>query len=421
MVPKNKTKILLTTIGTVGDVFPFLGIGRELKIRGYDVSIATNEYFKTVIEQEALKFIELGKKSDYFTIIKNKDLWHPTKALKILAEESLLPLIKPLYEIIFTFDQSSTLIIASGLSFGARIAQEKLHYQLVTVHIEPALLWSAYQTPQFNINYTWFPKLPRAVKKTLSNISDILIFDKMFRKKINSFRKELDLQPVKHIFRDWIHSPQSVIGLFPDWFYPPQSDWPREVQLTDFVFYDKNIDQSLLLQVEEFLTAGDLPIVFTTGTGMIYGKKFFEAAVKACQILNKRGILLTSESSQIPSNLPKQIIYLEHLPFGKYLKKTCAIVHHGGIGTTAQALLAGIPQLITPLSFDQPDNAVRVQKLGVGKYLNPKKIDAKKMALELNYLLNSEQIKASCNKFAKKLQQSNGIGQACSIIENQMQ
>jgi UDP:flavonoid glycosyltransferase YjiC (YdhE family) len=104
---------------------------------------------------------------------------------------------------------------------------------------------------------------------------------------------------------------------------------------------------------------------------MMHGARMFRAAIEACRLLGERGLLLTRFAQQLPAPLPAFVHHCDYAPFRKLFPRCGAVVHHGGVGTTAQALAAGIPQLILPMAWDQPDNARRVKRLGAGQWLLP--------------------------------------------------
>jgi UDP:flavonoid glycosyltransferase YjiC (YdhE family) len=119
-----------------------------------------------------------------------------------------------------------------------------------------------------------------------------------------------------------MHSPQLSLGLFPDWFAPPQPDWPPQSQLTGFVFYDKqNRQEEDSKRLEEFLSRGDTPIIFTPGTAMKHGSQFFADCIAACRLLGRRGILLTQHPDQLPRELPADVQHFGYIPFSKILPR----------------------------------------------------------------------------------------------------
>jgi UDP:flavonoid glycosyltransferase YjiC (YdhE family) len=140
-------------------------------------------------------------------------------------------------------------------------------------------------------------------------------------------------------------------------------------------------------------------------------------SVETCRLLGRRGVLLTPGSDFVPSNLPKTVRHFEYVPFSTILPRAAAIVHHGGIGTTALALAAGIPQLVVPFIDDQFDNAVRVRRLGAGLKMSYLAYRPRTAARNLERLLNSKEIAQSCRALAARLNQQAPLAEACRLIE----
>src|SRR5215217_5053548 len=334
MTPKKT--ILLCTIGSAGDVNPFIGIGQNLLKRGFRVVLITSQYFESQARSVGLEFIGLGTSEDYQSIIQDPDLWSPDKGFKVFADRVVFPIMEPAYELIAGFDPSTTVLAAQGQFFAAHIAHEKLGFPFITIHLQPAAFRSVHEFPLLPIS------LPPFVIRGLFTLIDALVLDKLFAPNINRFRQRLNLLPIKKVFGGWMHSSQKNIGLFPDWLAQPQSDWPPQTQLTSFVYYDKqNGNEKIPDAVDDFLNAGSAPIIFTSGTAMKHANQFFLDCIEACQLLGQRGILLTQHPEQLTDNLPANIQYFAYLPFTKVLPRARALVHHAGIGTTAQAIAAG--------------------------------------------------------------------------------
>jgi len=405
--------ILLCTIGSAGDVNPFIGIGQQLKKRGFRVVLITSQYFESQARSVGLEFFGLGSAEDYQAIIQDPDLWSAEKGFKVFAERVVFPVMEPAYQIIASFDPSQTILVAQGQFFAAHIAHEKLGFSFITVHLQPAAFRSVHEFPLSPVS------LPPFVIRGLFNLIDALLLDKLFAPNINRFRQSLDLPAIKKIFGGWMHSPQKNIGLFPDWFAAPQPDWPPQTQLTGFVYYDKqNGNEEFPDGLDEFLKAGSAPIIFTAGTAMKHADQFFLDCIEACQLLGRRGILLTGHPEQLPSELPQGIQHFSYLPFSNVLPRVLALVHHGGIGTTAQAIAAGIPQVIRPMAHDQPDTAARVEKLGIGASLTPKKFNAASLAEKINALITSQAVLDRCKSCAEKIHPDQSLDETCAIIED---
>lgn len=410
--PSQRT-ILLCTIGSAGDVNPFIAIGQNLIQRGFRVVLITSQYFESQARSAGLEFFGLGSSEDYQSIIQDPDLWSPDKGFKVFAERVVFPIMEPAYEIIAGFDPSKTILVAQGQFFAAHIAHEKLGFPFITIHLQPAAFRSVHEFPLLPIS------LPPFAIRGLFSLIDALVLDKLFAPNINRFRQSLGLPPINKIFGGWMHSPQLNLGLFPEWFAQLQPDWPPQTQLTSFVYYDKqNGNEELPDELEKFLSAGSAPIIFTAGTAMKHADQFFRDCIGACQLLGQRGILLTQHPEQLPAELPPGIQQFAYLPFSKVLPRAAALVHHGGIGTTAQAIAAGIPQVIRPMAHDQPDTAARVEKLGIGVSLSPQKFNAASLAEKLNALVTSAAVLERCKIYAGRIHPDQSLNETCMIIEN---
>ncbi len=411
MSASSKT-ILLCTIGSAGDVNPFIGIGKQLKQRGFRVVLITSPYFEATARDEGLEFVGLGTAEDYLSIIQDPDLWSPDKGFKVFAERVVFPIMEPAYKIIAGFDPANTILVAQGQFFAAHIAHEKLRFPFITVHLQPAAFRSAYDFPMSPV------KLPPFAVRGLFTLIDALLLDKLFAPNINRFRRTLKLAPLRNVFGGWMHSPQLNLGLFPEWFAQPQRDWSPVTRLTGFVLYDKqNGEENLPKELESFLSAGDPPILFTAGTAMKHADRFFRDCVEACQRLGRRGILLTAHPEQLPADLPQGIRHFAYVPFSKALPRALALVHHGGIGTTAQAIAAGIPHVIRPMAHDQPDTAARVQRLGIGATLTPDKFNAGSLAEKIRTLVTSPTVKERCITFSEIVHPQQALEDTCDVIE----
>lgn len=407
---------LLPTVGSAGDVHPFIALGLGLKARGLRPQLIANEHFRALITGQGLDFIPMGTEAQYRQTMGNPNLWHPTKGFQVLVDHSIGPYVQPLYEIITGFNPADTVVVSAGVLYGARIAHEKLGMPWITVHLQPALFRTAYDTPPLG-SAIFPPWLPRRAKRFLFRLMDKLLIDRAIGAKVNPVRQALGLQPQSGFFAESYHAPQKSLGLFPDWFALPQPDWPPQIQLTGFVRFDGGDEQTRLdAELEAFLAEGESPLAFTAGTAMKHGAEFFKVSLAAAQALNRRALFLTRHREQLPATLPQGMVHVPYAPFSQLLPRVAALVHHGGTGTVAQALAAGIPQLIRPMAHDQPDNARRLEKLGVGLTLSPAAYQQKNVVAALNRLLTDANVAQSCQKWAQKVDFAAALQTACEAI-----
>ncbi len=358
-------KIIIVAIGSEGDINPFISMGIRLQERDHDVHFLTNNYFYKSVQAAGLKCIAVGSADDFNMMVDEIDLNSPSKIMMPVLNRLYFPSMRIVYDTIKElYTSGETIVIGITLAFGARIAQEKLGIPLITCHLSPVSFRSSIRPARHD--GLWMPDwMPKFYKDGVWRLID-LVADKIMAPPINEMRDKLDLPPVKNIMKDWIHSPDKVIGLFPDWFAKPQTDWPKNTELTNFIFFDEPGKNPVQPELKKFIGAGEPPIIFTAGTAIKNAAVFFKESIKVCEILNSRAVFLSRYKNHIPKNLPESIIYCEYAPFNKLLPSSAALVHHGGIGTCAQALRAGIPQLLTPFGMDQHDNSSRLFELGVG-------------------------------------------------------
>ena len=410
---------LLVTIGSHGDTHPFIAIGAKLRERGHRVTVVANGHFEPLIRAEGLEFIQLGTAEEYLAHIGSPDskLWHPVHGFKAVFELGILPLMRATFDIVKQqYVPGETIVTAHAIAFGARIAQEVLGFPMATLDLAPAVFRSAYDAPRFAY-MPWLRRLPAPMIRGINRLIDAAVVDPVVAGPINTFRAEFGLPPVKRIIHGWWNSPQRVIGLFPDWYGQLQSDWPPQVKLTGFPLYDERGVNSLSPELAAFLNAGPPPVAFTFGSAMTQARPQLTASAEACRLAGMRGILLTRHPAQVPENLPEGVKHFDYAPFSELLPRCAALVHHGGIGTTSQALAAGIPQLIMPLAHDQHDNAARVKRLNAGAEIPTNQYRARNVADALQKMIKDPRMQARCREVADRFKGHDPIGETCDLIE----
>jgi len=407
--------VLLCVIGSSGDVHPFVGLGRSLRRRGYRVTVITAGYFRRLVEQAGLEFVDPLPEVDFRDMIRDPRIWHPLHGTSRIIDLAMRPLLEPVYRSVLAHQTPGhTLVCGSTLAFGARVAQEVHGIPLVSVHLSPLIFRSDVAGPRLPVlcvhrGPAWFRRLQWWCIDGLS--------DRVIRPWLDEFRGRFGLPPVRHVFRDWMHSPLRLIAMFPEWFAPRQPDWPPQVRLTGFPLYSEEGVVEPKADVREFLDAGSPPLVFTPGSANVFGRPFFEAAVDACARLGRRGLLLTRFPEQLPLPLPDSVRHVDFVPFRWLLPQAAAVVHHGGIGSLSQGLAAGVPQLVMPMGFDQYDNAARLERLGVGTSLPPRRFVGPAVAAALRPLLDDPVVANRCRAVAGRLAAADGLDRACDEIE----
>jgi rhamnosyltransferase subunit B len=408
-------RVLISTAGSHGDVLPFIALGREFATRGHEVILYANPFFLGYMTDSAIDFVPISTIEKYSLLFGELSDGDPNRAFKRVAKEYAE--ICPQYYQAMKIDviRGDTIAIGNSLLFSHRLLRETDGVPCATVHLAPSVFRSnvnpARLVPKWITSST-----PSLLKRMAWWMLDKTFYDPNFTAPLNKYRAELGLPGVDRIFSSWIHDADGVVGLFPDWFGAPQSDWPEDVVLADFPLCDQGDHSPLPPEVDEFIQAGQPPVAFSAGTATATAYEFFKTSVEASETAELRAILLTHFRQQVPASLPKNVIHVDYAPFGTLLPKLAAFVHHGGIGSTSQALNAGIPQLIRPVAYDQFDNSARAVRLGVAHEVLPKQYAPQTVANVLSTLTTDKALHHRCQQVASRFTNRNPIGTACDVI-----
>lgn len=409
--------ILLASIGSSGDVNPVVGLGRALRARGHRVSLATNEIFGPLVRDSGLEFIELGSTAEAEKVMNDPWLWHRYKGFPSIVRGAVLPNVERLYRIIEERRGSTDVVAATSLCLGARLAQDKLGVPTATLHLQPTVFRSLVDNGVIG-GLDLGPSTPRLAKKAAFWIVDTFFVDRLIGPGLNRTRASLGLAPVSGIFRSYLNSPELVLGLFPEWFAPVQPDWPPNTHLTGFIQFDDGGEAREHEEAERFLAAGPPPVLVTPGSAAKDRTRFFAHLVRACEAEGLRAMLVTNHPGQVPPVLPATIRAFSYLPFSRVLPRCSAVAYHGGVGTLAQAVRAGVPQLVVAYAHDQPDNGRRIERLGLGRCLDEHRFSAEDAARCLRQITGSPDMRARCAAFAPRVDASAAAERACELIES---
>jgi UDP:flavonoid glycosyltransferase YjiC (YdhE family) len=419
---------LLTALGSYGDVYPMIGLGAALRERGHEVTLATNPHFATDVAAAGLELEELATAEEYDRLTQTPGLWSARKGLSVVFREAAVGLLQRLDELVRAKSRpGETLLVAHGLDLASRVAAETLGLPAVSVVYAPMALWSDATPPRMPAGFAP-PGAPRWLHRLQFALGDRLFVGSIVMKPLEEFRAAQGLAPIRGNFLDWYYGVAPALCLFPDWFVSPDgvlpSDWPSGTVTTGFPLGDGAAgrdERPLSESLETFLDAGDPPIVFTPGSGMRFGHGFFAAAVDACQRLGRRGVLLTKYREQLPAQLPASIAAPGFTPLTQLLRRSAAFVHHGGVGSSARGLAAGVPQLIQPMAFDQFDNAWRLRLLGVAEELVASRFTGRRVAESLERLLDSGDVRRSVAHWAPRCDSRAALQRACEELERRFE
>ena len=392
-----------------------LALAIALQRRGHRATVVTSPIFQELIEGQGVGFLPVGTTRDALAAIADPNLWHPRKGFEVVARRGILPAMPEVYRHIERHADADTIVASSGIAFGARIAQERLGVPTATVHLQPSLLRSLVDHGMAG-NLRISASQPMWFKRTFFRLADWFVIDRVIKRPVNEFRATLGLPPVDRLLYRWLHSPQLVIGFFPDWFASLQPDWPPQTHLVGFPLWDSGTS-ILPSDAREFLDAGEPPVVFTPGSAGSTMHRYFQESVAAARELGVRAMLVTNFPEQLPRDLPPHVKAFTYLPFSDLLPRAAMLVSHGGIGTTAQAIKAGIPHLVVPNSHDQFDNAWRIEQLGLGRAIPQTRYRADRVVNAIRAIIGDQDGRARCASYASRMDSDAALTRACELIE----
>ncbi|MBX7210683.1 MAG: glycosyltransferase [Verrucomicrobiaceae bacterium] len=408
--------ILLLPVGSAGDVFPFIWLGRQLIARGHRVTMVTASVFEQEARAAGLDFVGLGTREEFQAVQRDARIWKPYHATRMVFDYAGRKTALGRDAIItVAARERPALMIGSLLAFGGRLAREQLGIPLVSVHLQPSVIISMYDTPVLFSGTAWLAKLPRWMKRLLFSLPNPA--DRCAGPWITKACAEAGVRAPRSVFRQWWHSPDGVLLLFPEWFAAPQPDWPADRFQHTFPLEDLAAEQPLSPELQHFLASGEKPIVFTPGSANIQAHRFFDSAFKAVTRLGRRAVFVTRDLSQLPTQLPAAIMAAEYAPFSALVRHAAAFVHHGGVGTLAQGLAAGVPQLLMPMAHDQPDNENRLRRLGAGFGIVPGKFTPGRVAAALAKLTTDAAIARAVRDCSERLAGNDDAGAMIRWIE----
>jgi UDP:flavonoid glycosyltransferase YjiC (YdhE family) len=242
-----------------------------------------------------------------------------------------------------------------------------------------------------------------------------------------SLRHELGLPPVANPLFEGQFSPYATLAMYSKWLGELQPDYPTNCQITGFAFYDSQRGGKAELPegLKTFLAEGPPPLVFTLGTAVVMEPgDFYRRSLQTARKLGKRAVLVGASGQgrelglHIGESMPKSAYAVQYVPHSLIFPHAEAIIHHGGVGTTAQALKAGRPQLVVPHAGDQPDNASRMVRLGVARTLAPGAYSPRRAANELHALTTDSSYRLTAARIGPSVAAEDGAAASADIIED---
>jgi rhamnosyltransferase subunit B len=419
------SRVLLTTLGSLGDLHPLLAIGLKLRERGHEIAFCVSVSCQAKIESLGFRFHPLSpdltpEDDSAAEII--KEIMDGKRGVERLLRKYLFPQLQATYDDLsraIAAEGSADLLVSGELVYPAPLVAEKTGIRWASCITTPMSFFSAYDPPALP-PFPQVARISRLLGLTVNRAGIRLakLVTRTWSKPVQRLRAELGLQPGRDPIYEGKHSPQLVLALFSRVIAKPQPDWPPNTVVTGFPFYDgESEDTTIAPELLRFLEMGEPPVVFTLGSSAVLDPgAFYHTSVEAARLLRRRAILLVGRNLP-PKSLPAEVAAFAYIRFSDLFGRAAAVVHQGGIGTTGHALLAGCPMLVMPYNYDQPDNAARMVRLGVGRSISRKRYLAERVAQELGVLLAEPRYRLAAKAISLQIQRERGAEAACDALE----
>src|SRR5690242_2730530 len=410
-------RIVLNTFGSFGDIHPYMAIAMELQRRGHTPVVATMEIYREKIDGVGVEFApvrpDIPEPKDQDAELIEK-IMEPKTGPRFLTEEVVFPAVRDSYADLLKAVDGADLLVTHPAAPAGPLLGRKLGLPWISTVLAPLSFFSAYDPP-VPPYWQWTSKLSLLGPGVMGFF--LRFMQGTYKAKaVTDFRDELGLEDTGNPMFEGQHSPTLVLALFSEIFGQRQPDWPAQAEITGFCFYDTDVE--IPIELKRFLDNSGPPIVFTLGSSAVWvARDFFEESIRAAKRLGRRAVLLIGDERNLPRALPEGIIALDYVPYQTLLPRACAVVHHGGVGTTSHGLLAGVPTLIVPFAFDQSDNAEHARKVGTSRTLYRDKYVAPRVANELGELLHRPSYARRALEVSQRLKQENGPARAADLIE----
>jgi len=412
--------IAMIASGSRGDVQPYVALGKGLVDAGHQVHVATHQdYEQLVIESGLTLFPVEGKISAVIQGQSMRDLIEGGNFLAMMSEMSKLAKVSGVYmaKAAMAASQGADLVLAGmgGDTIGIAIA-EKLGLPFLPAYLvpfSPTRAFASVLTANLPVSAGFINLLTHKAAKQL--------MWQGFRSADSTARREVIGLPSAPFF-----GPDPDVGgrKFPRLYgyspsvLPPPPDWDADKLVTGYWFLDANQDWQPPQDLLNFLEAGPPPVYI--GFGSLSSRDpqaTTDLILRSVKAAGVRAVLFSGSDALARAALPDTVFMTSGVPHVWLFPRMTGVVHHGGVGTTAAGLRAGVPAMVVPFFGDQPFWGKQVAQLGVGPVPVPrKKLTVETLAAGIQALVSNEDFRRKAAQLGEKIRAEDGVGRAVEVI-----
>lgn len=405
--------------GSRGDVQPCVALGKGLRQAGYGVCLAAPENFAPFVREHGLRFhplrgdvqaIMAGDEARAFMESSGRNPLRAVRAMRAL----LAPVVMTMAQDALDACRDARGLICLGVfsAFGQAIT-EALDIPLMHVEPTPLLPTRAFPAPSWPIQ--------RNLGRLHNVLSGLLMFQAPLlwvRPFVNAFRQNLGLPPRGAIHTYRVYKSTPLLGAYSPTLIPHPPDWPDNVHVTGALFLDDAGDWQPPQPLADFLQAGKPPVY--VGFGSMGGEdpqRLADIVLGALAQSGERGLLLTGWGGLHARTTPENVFVLDAAPHRWLFPRMAAVVHHGGAGTTAEGLRAGVPNVVVPFILDQPFWSARIRALGLGPDPIPhKELTAGRLARAIYTAVTGAGMRQRAGACGAAVRAERGVENAVEVI-----
>lgn len=406
----------ILTLGSRGDVQPYVALGRGLLAAGHDVTLVTAAQFEDFVTGYGLRFAPVDRRFLELTDTDAGQGAFEGGGLKLF--KLAMPALRQVLEDSWAAVQGAEAIIYHVKMLGGYHLAEKLGIPAVVAMPLPFYPTSAYTNPLAG------RELPAALNRRSYAVNSM--GKAPFMGMVNDWRKNTLGLPPRGRFaaEDRLPdgTPVPVMQAYSPHVVPVPADWPPSVTATGYWFLDGDPAWQPESALADFLAAGPPPIYVGFGSMTTRDPEAkSRAVIEAVQTAGCRAVLASGWGGLRASNVPDSVFLIDQAPHDWLFPQVAAVVHHGGAGTTAAGLRAGKPTVVVPFFGDQSFWGRRVFALGAGPEPIPqKKLTAEGLAAAIRSAVGDATIQARAAELGAAIRAEDGVGNAVAFLEAQL-
>jgi rhamnosyltransferase subunit B len=413
------SRVVLATLGSYGDLFPYLTLGRALTARGHSVVIATSPSHAPIVAATGLAFHPLRPDVDVSDRALMQSLMGQIRGSERVVK-LVLEMTRENYADLDAAVADADLMLTHPLTFaGPLIAQKRPSLRWASSVLAPLSFFSAYDPPLMPAA-PWVSELlrllgPRVARKTNGAMKRITA---SWLGPLQQLADDVGATLHGHPLFEGQHASDLVLGLYSAVLGGRQPDFPQQAVITGFLFHDSTPPglEASAEHARAFAAEGEPPIVVTLGSSAV---RIDEGVFAETVAVGRRTIALVGPEPGAVERFRgmKHVLAIPYLPHDVVMPLASVIIHQGGVGTTGQALRAGRPMIVVPFSHDQPDNAARCARIGVAKVIPRGRYNQRTASAAIRELLGDPAYAERAAAIGARVRAERGVETACDAIE----